>query len=84
MAQVRAVGIAHSTAIPPHPVRTTRRRAAFAAYLPRRSRSRQARHDSSLSNAISTNPSQPPIQESDLDLIIRDGRKPTLATDTHP
>lgn len=40
-----------STPIPPHAVRTTRRRAEFAVRLKLRSRSRQTRHDCSLSDA---------------------------------
>jgi len=40
-----------STPIPPHAVRTTRRRAAFAVRLKLRSRSRQTRHDCSRSDA---------------------------------
>jgi len=40
-----------STSIPPHAVRTTRRRAEFAVRLKLRSRSRQTRHDCSRSDA---------------------------------
>jgi hypothetical protein len=40
-----------STPIPPHAVRTTRRRTEFAVRLRLRSRSRQTQHDCSLSDA---------------------------------